>query len=92
MHDGIAPHFIAKYARHYEILHKPHPDVYTLKLPTNFVAHPTFHVLKLKLFLHDEQKPNWKQKVRLKVDAIKHELAAEIKGMFCMKHTHFKGK
>jgi hypothetical protein len=44
------------------------------------------------LFLHDEQKPNWKQKVRLKVDAIKHELAAEIKGMFCMKHTRFKGK
>jgi hypothetical protein len=55
MLHGLAPHFIAKYAGHYEILHKPHHDVYTLKLPANFVAHPTFHVLKLKLFLHDEK-------------------------------------
>jgi hypothetical protein len=51
MPDGLAPHFIVKYVRPYEILHKPHPKMYTLKLPTNFVAHPTFHVSKLKLFL-----------------------------------------
>jgi hypothetical protein len=54
MPNGLVPHFIAKYARPYEIIHKPHPDMYTLKFLANFVAHLTFHVLKLKLFLHDE--------------------------------------
>jgi hypothetical protein len=39
----------------YEILDKLHLDMYTLKLWTNFVTHPTFHILKLKLFLHDDQ-------------------------------------
>ncbi len=68
--DGLAPHFISKYMGIYEILHKPHRDMYTLKLPTNFVAHPTFHILKLKLFLHDNQRPNRKQKVQLKVDPL----------------------
>jgi hypothetical protein len=48
--NGLAPHYIAKYARPYEILHESHINVYTLKLPINFVAHPTFHVSKLKLF------------------------------------------
>jgi hypothetical protein len=85
MLNGLAPHFIAKYAGHYEILHKPHFHVYNLKLPANFVAHLTFHVSKFKLFICDKQKPNWKQRVRLEVDAIEHKLATEIKGMFCMK-------
>jgi hypothetical protein len=57
MFDGLAPCFIAKYVGSYEILHKSHLDMYTLKLLTNFLAHPTFHVLKLKLFLRDEQRP-----------------------------------
>jgi hypothetical protein len=57
MPNRLAPNFIAKYAKPYEILHKLHPDVYTLNLLTNFVAHPTFHILKLKVFLHDEQRP-----------------------------------
>ncbi len=48
MFDGLTPGFIAKYVGFYEILHKPHPNMYTLKLPTNFVAHPTFHILKCK--------------------------------------------
>jgi len=39
------------------------PDVYTLKLATNFVAHLTFHVLKLKLFMSDEQRLDYKQKL-----------------------------
>ncbi len=65
MPDRSTPFFIAKYAGSYEILHKPHPDVYTLKLSTNFVAHPTFHVSKLKLFLCDEQRPYQKQKMQL---------------------------
>jgi hypothetical protein len=51
MFYGFAPHFIAKYVGPYEILHKLHVNMYTLKLPTNFVAHPTFHILKLELFL-----------------------------------------
>jgi hypothetical protein len=45
-------------------------NVYTLKLPTIFVAHPTFHISKLKLFLNDEKKPNQKQKMWLEVDVI----------------------
>jgi len=63
MSNGLAPHTIAKYEGPYEILHKPHPDVYTLKLLVNFVAHLTFHISKLKLFLCDEQKLNQKQKM-----------------------------
>jgi hypothetical protein len=56
--NGLVPCFIVKYMGPYEILHKSHPNLYTLKLPPNFVAYPTFHVLKLKLFLCDEQRPN----------------------------------
>jgi hypothetical protein len=60
MPNRLAPCFIAKYARPYEILHKLHPNMYTLKLLANFVAHLTFHVAKLKLFLCDEQRLNQK--------------------------------
>jgi hypothetical protein len=70
MPNGLASHFIAKYVGPYEILHKPHLDMYTLKLQSNFLAHPTLHILKLKLFLHYDQWQDWKQKVRLEVDAI----------------------
>jgi hypothetical protein len=63
MFDGLAPCFIAKYVGLYEILHKSHLDMYTLKLSIFFFAHMTFHVLKLKLFLHDEQKLVRKQRV-----------------------------
>jgi len=56
MLDGLTPFFTTKYVRSYEILHKPHSNVYTLKLSINFVAHLTFHVSKLKLFICDEQK------------------------------------
>jgi hypothetical protein len=55
MPNGLASHFIAKYVGPYEILHKPHLDMYTLKLQSNFLAHPTLHILKLKLFLHYDQ-------------------------------------
>jgi hypothetical protein len=49
MLDGLAPLFTTKYARPYENLHEPHLDVYTLKLFTNFVAHSTFHISKIKV-------------------------------------------
>jgi hypothetical protein len=64
MPNVLAPHTIVKYEGPYEILHKPHHDVYTLKFLFNFVAHPTFHISKLKLFLRDEQKLNHKQKMQ----------------------------
>jgi len=51
MPNGLAPHFIAKYVGPYEILHKPHLNVYTLKLSINFVAHLTFHVSKFKFMI-----------------------------------------
>jgi hypothetical protein len=92
MFYGFAPHFIAKYVGPYEILHKLHVNMYTLKLPTNFVAHPTFHILKLELFLRGNQRVGWKQKVELEVDAIKHRLVVEIEGIFCVKKTRFRSK
>jgi hypothetical protein len=61
MPNGLAPCFIAKYVKPYEILRKPHLNIH--KLSTKFVSHPTFHILKLKLFLHDELWPERKQKV-----------------------------
>jgi hypothetical protein len=54
MPDGLAPCFTTKYTWPYEILHNMHPDVYILKLLSNFVTHLTFHVSKLKLFPCDE--------------------------------------
>jgi hypothetical protein len=81
MPNGLAPCFIAKYAGPYEILHKAHLDVYTLKLLAIFVAYLTFHVLKLKLFLRDEQRLDQKQRMRLKVDAIEHMLVIKIKSI-----------
>jgi hypothetical protein len=50
MFNTLALSFITKYMGFNEILHKPNANVYNLKLPTNFVAHPTFHISKLKLF------------------------------------------
>jgi len=91
MSNGLAPHVIAKYVGTYEILHKPHLDVYTLKLLANFVAHPTIHVSKLKLFLYDNQKPYRKQSV-IESWPIDHRLAAEIKGILWTKQTCLKGK
>jgi hypothetical protein len=92
MLDGLAPCSNAKYVGPYENLHNLHLDMYTLKLSINFVAHLTFHISKLTLFLCDEHRPNWKQKVRLEVDAIKHRLVAKIKGIFHTKQTHLKSK
>jgi hypothetical protein len=65
-------------------------DVYIVKLQINFVAHLTFHVSKLKLFLCDEQKLDWKQKVQLEMDAIKHRLALEIESIFPARQTHLR--
>jgi hypothetical protein len=65
MHDGLTPHFTPKYVGPYENLHNLHPNMYTLKLLINFVAQLTFHISKLTLFLRDEHRPNWKQKVQL---------------------------
>lgn len=76
----------------YEISDKLHLDMYTLKLWTNFVTHPTFHILKLKLFLHDDQGPDWKLKVWPKVDAIEHRLVAKIGGIFYIKQTQLRSK
>ncbi len=56
------------------------------------MAHPTFYVSKLKLFLTDDQKLNQKQKVRLKVDAIEHMLVVEIKSILHVKQTCLKCK
>jgi hypothetical protein len=56
------------------------------------MAHLTFHVLKLKLFLCDEQRLDQKQKMRLKIDAIEHRLVVEIKGIHYARKTSLKSK
>ncbi len=61
--------FPIKYAGPYEILVKPHLNVYMLKWLTRSVAYLIFHVSKLKLFLSDEKRLNKKQKMQLEVDA-----------------------
>ncbi len=63
MPDGLAPCFPTKYVGLYEIVAKLRFDVYTLKLLTSFVAHMTFRVSKLKLFMRDEKKPYQKHKM-----------------------------
>jgi hypothetical protein len=87
MPDGPALCFIVKYVRPYEILHKSNFDVYTLKLLTIFVAHLTFYISKLMLFLCDDQWPNKKQKLWLYLDVIKHMLAIKIESILCVKQT-----
>lgn len=62
MFDGLGPCFIVMYVRPYEIIAKPNPNVYTLKLLTSFLAHQTFHALKLKLFAKDEKKTRLEEK------------------------------
>jgi hypothetical protein len=76
MSNELAPHFTSKYVKPYEILHKLHPNLYILKLLINFVAHSTFHVLKLKFFLCNEQR-----QMQPNINAIKYKLAIEIKGI-----------
>jgi hypothetical protein len=56
MPEALGAHFIPKYARPYKVMHKPHLDVYML-LATTFVAHPIFHVSKLKLFKVNDNRP-----------------------------------
>jgi hypothetical protein len=55
MLEALANRFIPEYAGLYKVIHKPHPDVYTLQLLTTLVVHPTFHVSKLKP-IHDTRK------------------------------------
>jgi hypothetical protein len=92
MPDGLTPCFIAKYVKLYENFHKLHPNMYTLKLLVNFVAHLTFHASKLKLFLCDEQRLDQKQRMRSKSDAIEHKFTIKIKGIFHPRQTHLKSK
>jgi hypothetical protein len=42
MPNGLAPHFTSKYVKPYESLHKLYPNLYSIKLLINFVAHSTF--------------------------------------------------
>ncbi len=42
------------------------------------VAHPTFHVSKLKLVHEDKKRKDWKHAYQPRFDLIKHKLAGEV--------------
>jgi hypothetical protein len=56
----LANRFVPKYVGLYKIICKPHPNVYTLELPTMLVAHLTFHVSKLKPIHEDKKRKDQK--------------------------------
>jgi len=80
MLDGLASQFIAKYVGPYEIVVKPHPNVYMLKLPTSL-----WHTHGVFMFqswsVRDEKRPNLKQKMWLEITVIKHMLVNEIENI-----------
>jgi hypothetical protein len=92
MFKALAAHFIPKYARFYRITHKPHPNLYTLLLPTTFMAHPTFHVSKLKWFKVDDKRPKNKQKYHKGFNLMEHRLTTEIECNLGAKQTQSCGK
>jgi hypothetical protein len=66
--------------------------MYSLKLLTNFVAHLTFQISKLKLFLCDKHKLDQKQGAWLDVKGIKHWLVVAIEGTLHKRQTCLEGK
>jgi hypothetical protein len=55
MLNGLAPHFTTKYVRPYEIVARPHLNVYMLKLSISFVTHLIFRVLKLNFITRNHR-------------------------------------
>ncbi len=58
--------------------YKPHLDVYTLLLLTNFVPHLTFHVFKLMLLNKNRKRLDWKQTYDPCFDFLGHRLEGEV--------------
>ncbi len=71
MPEALAAHFIPKYVGPYKVTHKPHPDVCML-LATTFVAHPTFHVSRLRSFKANDKRPKRKQKYHQRFNLMDH--------------------
>jgi hypothetical protein len=92
MPKALATLFIPKYARLYKIMHKPHPDLYTLLLLTTFMAHPMFHASKLKLFKVNNKKAKRKQEYHKGFNLMEHQLAAKINCILGTKQTQNCGK
>jgi len=83
----MANRFVPKYVGFYKIICKPHPDVYTLQLLMTLVAHPTFHVSKLKLVHEDKKRKDHKQAYHLGFNLIEHKLVGEIECMLTASQT-----
>jgi len=49
------------------------------------VAHPTFHVSKLKQVHKDKKKKDWKRAYHPRFTFIKHKLAGEVEGILVAK-------
>jgi hypothetical protein len=91
MPETLVVHFIPKYAGLYRIMHKPHPDLYTL-LTTTFMAHPTFHVSKLKSFKVDDKRLERKLEYHKGFNLMEHQLTVEIECILGAKQIQNYGK
>ncbi len=78
--------------RPYKMLYELHLNVYILLLPTMFLAHPTFHLSKLKLFHKYKKNKDKKQAYHLGFDTIEHRFASEVECTMGAKQTRSLGK
>jgi hypothetical protein len=91
MPKALVACFIPKYIGSYKVTHKPHLNVYTL-LATTFIAHPTFHVSKLKLFKANDKRLKRKHEYHKGFNFMEHWLTAEIECILSVKQTQRCGK
>jgi hypothetical protein len=87
MPKALANRFIPEYAGLYKVNHKPHPNVYTLQLPTMLVVHPTFYVSKLKQIHDNKKRKDRKQAYHPRFDLIEHKIAREVECILAIRQT-----
>ncbi len=92
MFEAFTCHLIMKYVGPYKMFYKFHSNVYILLLPTMFMAHPTFHVSKLKSFHKYKKNKDKKQAYHLRFDTIEHRFASEVECTMGVKETRSLGK
>jgi len=56
------------------------------------VAHPTFHVSKLKLVYEDKKRKDWKHAYHPRFDFVEHKLDGEVECILVARQTKWIGK